>query len=107
MALWAALAGCGDAVVLCHMRRDVEGAQIGHMIGGVRHGVQYVGALLAQQTHRDASPPGLHRERTHPAAAHVLSSGEHLQTKIAGVNFSAQNQSFVVNDNVDTSLGST
>ena len=31
----AALAGCGAAVVLCHMRRDVEGAQIGHMIGGV------------------------------------------------------------------------
>jgi hypothetical protein len=30
-----ALAGCGDAVVLCHMRRDVEGTQIGHMIGGV------------------------------------------------------------------------
>src|SRR6202140_3837606 len=30
-----ALAGCGDAVVLHHMRRDIEGAQIGHMIGGV------------------------------------------------------------------------
>ena len=29
------VAGCGDAVVLCHMRRDVEGTQIGHMIGGV------------------------------------------------------------------------
>src|SRR5262249_57717734 len=31
----AALAGCGDAVVLCHMRRDVDRAQIGHMIGRV------------------------------------------------------------------------
>ena len=25
----------GAAVVLHHMRRDIEGAQIGHMIGGV------------------------------------------------------------------------
>ena len=32
----AALAGCGDAVVLYRMRRDVEGMQIGHMIDGVR-----------------------------------------------------------------------
>src|SRR5580704_3378192 len=31
----AALAGCGDAVVLYRMRRDVEGMQIGHMIDGV------------------------------------------------------------------------
>src|SRR5436190_23294034 len=42
----AALAGCDDAVVLCHMRRDVEGAQIGHMIGGV------IGLVFA---HRDAA----------------------------------------------------
>jgi hypothetical protein len=35
MALWRRLPGCGDAVVLRHMRRDVEGALIGHMIGGV------------------------------------------------------------------------
>jgi hypothetical protein len=31
----AALAGRGDAVVLRHMRRDVGGAQVGHMIGGI------------------------------------------------------------------------
>jgi hypothetical protein len=31
----AALASCGNAVVLCHMRRDVDSAQIGHMIGRV------------------------------------------------------------------------
>src|ERR1700746_19438 len=30
-----ALAGCGAAVVLRHMRRDIDGAQLGHMIGGV------------------------------------------------------------------------
>jgi len=31
----ATFAGFGDAIVLCHMRRDVAGAKIGHMIGGV------------------------------------------------------------------------
>ena len=29
----ATFAGFGDAIVLCHMRRDVAGAKIGHMIG--------------------------------------------------------------------------
>src|SRR5712672_25636 len=29
------LAGCGDAVVLRHMRRNVDGAQMGHMVGRV------------------------------------------------------------------------
>src|ERR1700736_6053614 len=29
------LAGCGDAVVLRHMRRDVDGAQMGHMVSRV------------------------------------------------------------------------
>jgi hypothetical protein len=38
-------AGLGDAIVLRHMRRDVDGAQIGHMIGGV------IGLVL---TDRDA-----------------------------------------------------
>src|SRR6266542_5311981 len=42
----AALAGCGDAVVLRHMRRDVDGAQIGYMIGRV------IGLVFA---HRDAA----------------------------------------------------
>src|SRR5271165_2320508 len=28
------LAGCGDAVVLRHMRRNVDGAQMGHMVDG-------------------------------------------------------------------------
>src|ERR1700738_377005 len=31
----ATLAGCGDAVVLRHMRRDVDGAQTGHMVSRV------------------------------------------------------------------------
>jgi hypothetical protein len=31
----AALASFGDAVVLRHVRRDVEGAKIGHMIGRI------------------------------------------------------------------------
>src|SRR6266436_1113348 len=42
----ATLAGCGDAVVLCHMRRDVDGAQIGHMVRSV------IGFVFA---HRNAS----------------------------------------------------
>ena len=47
----AALAGCGDAVVLCHMRRDVEGTQIGHMIGGV------IGLAFATMMRRLESRP--------------------------------------------------
>ena len=31
----AVLAGFGDGLVLCHMRRHVDGAKIGHMIGGI------------------------------------------------------------------------
>src|SRR6202162_3386203 len=40
------LAGCGDAVVLRHMRRNVDGAQMGHMISRV------IGLIFA---HRDAA----------------------------------------------------
>src|ERR1700721_2752642 len=40
------LAGCGDAVVLRHMRRNVDGAQMGHMVGRV------IGLIFA---HRDAA----------------------------------------------------
>ena len=35
MALWRRLPVEVNAVVLRHMRRDTDGAQIGHMIGGV------------------------------------------------------------------------
>lgn len=31
----AGLAGFGDGLVLRHMRCDVDGAKIGHMIGGI------------------------------------------------------------------------
>src|ERR1017187_6537149 len=31
----AGLAGFGDGLVLCHMRCHVDGAKIGHMIGGI------------------------------------------------------------------------
>src|SRR3977135_117064 len=42
----ATLAGCGDAVVLRHMWRDVDGAQTGHMVSRV------IGLIFA---HRDAA----------------------------------------------------
>src|SRR6185312_15885680 len=40
------LAGCGNAVVLRHMRRNIDGAQVGHMVSRV------IGLIFA---HRDAA----------------------------------------------------
>ena len=42
----AGLAGFGEAIVLCHVRRHVDGAKVSHVIGGM------VGLVL---TGRDAA----------------------------------------------------
>ena len=59
----AALAGCGDAVVLRHMRRDIDGPQIGHMIGDV------IGLVFAD---RDAATGLLDRKSTRLNSSHRL-----------------------------------
>jgi hypothetical protein len=45
----AGLAGFGEAIVLCHMRRHADGAKVSHVIGGI------VGFVL---TDRDAAAGG-------------------------------------------------
>src|SRR6266481_6435143 len=63
------LAGCGDAVVLRHMRRNVDGAQMGHMVSRV------IGLIFA---YRDAAAglPGFGLEHDLRSAALGSAVGE-------------------------------
>jgi hypothetical protein len=64
-----ALAGCGDAVVLRHMRRNIDGAQVGHMVSRV------IGLIFA---HCDAAAglPGFGLEHDLRGAALGSAIGE-------------------------------
>src|SRR6266436_3712812 len=71
------LAGCGDAVVLRHMRRNIDGAQVGHMVSRV------IGLIFA---YRDAAAglPGFGLEHGLRGAALGSAIGERDHAAHAG-----------------------
>src|ERR1022692_1864469 len=66
----AAFAGLGEAIVLCHMRCDVAGAKIGHMIGRV------IGLV---RTGRDAAASGFALGLEHDLRGAALGSAVGLR----------------------------
>src|SRR5229473_4160346 len=68
----AGLAGFGEAIVLCHMRRHADGAKVSHVIGGI------VGFVL---TDRDAAAggfaPGLQHDLRGAALGGAISMRDH------------------------------